>query len=86
MSATFRPAAEILEFLASLPPPEEILELRPSEALRDRVRVLLERSRQGELHPGEEADWERYESIEHLVRCAKIIAREKLGIPLDADA
>jgi hypothetical protein len=76
----FEGAAEVLEFLAGLPSPEEILTLRPSERFERHVRKLLEKSREGPLNPQEEEEWERYEFLEHLVRMAKTRACMKLGI------
>src|SRR5258707_522488 len=73
----FEGAAEVLEFLAGLPSPEEILTLRPSERFDRRVRELLEKS---PLNPQEDQEWERYEFLEHLVRMAKTRACLKLGI------
>ena len=82
----FEGATEVLEFLAGLPSPQEILELRPSDGLQRRVQELLEKSRAGALTPPEELDWQRYEFLEHLVRMAKTKARLKLGITPDRDA
>jgi len=82
----FEGAAEVLEFLAGLPSPEAILNLKPSERFEHQVRDLLERSRLGELTPQEEELWERYEFLEHLVRIAKTKACIKLGIPPRSDA
>jgi hypothetical protein len=76
----FEGTAEVLEFLASLPSPPEILTLRPSERFDRHVRELLEKSREGPLNPQEEEEWERYEFLEHLVRMAKTTACLKLGI------
>ena len=76
----FAGAAEILELLAGLPSPKEILELRPSEALQKRVQELLEKSRAGALTPPEEEEFESYQYLEHLVRIAKTTARQKLGL------
>jgi len=76
----FAGAAEILELLAGLPSPKEILESRPSEALQRRVRELLEKSRAGALTPLEEEEWERYQYLEHLVRIAKTAACQRLGL------
>lgn len=76
----FQGAAEVLEFLAGLPSPEEILNLRPSERLQRRVQELLEKSRTGKLTSLEEEEWERYQYLEHLVRMAKTKACFKLGI------
>ncbi len=47
--AGFEGAAEVLEVLAGLPAPEEILNLRPSERFVHRVQELVERSRDGQL-------------------------------------
>src|SRR5258708_11564248 len=57
----FQGAAELLEFLAGLPSPEETLALRPSEALQSRISALLEKSRTEGLTTSEEQDWERYQ-------------------------
>src|SRR5258706_12003632 len=76
----FDGAAEVLEFLASLPDPEEILKLRPSERFVDRVERLLEKNRANELTPEEEERWESYQFLEHLVRMAKANASLKLGL------
>ena len=76
----FQGAAEVLEFLASLPSPEEILKLRPSEHLASRIEQLLEKNRAGKLEPREEEEWENYQFLEHLVRMAKAKASLKLGL------
>jgi hypothetical protein len=77
-SAEFAGASDVLEFLAGLPTPEEILAFRPSPALEARVRALLEKSRAGALDLSEQDEWQRYEYLEHLVRLAKAKAALKL--------
>ncbi len=52
--AGFSGIADIVEFLASLPTPEEILALRPSAALQAQISDLLEKSRNPGLSPDEE--------------------------------
>lgn len=74
----FKGAAEVLEFLASLPPPEEIVKLRPSEALQDSISRLLEKNRASGLSSEEKQEWEQYQYLEHLVRIAKARALLKL--------
>jgi hypothetical protein len=74
----FDGAADVLELLAALPPPEEILNLRPSKRLSARVTELVDKSRAGQMTPLDEEDWERYEYLEHLVRMAKAAAQLKL--------
>jgi hypothetical protein len=75
----FDGAAEVLEMLARLPAPEEILSLRPSRRLGERIAQLIEKSRAGALTPTDEEEWERYEYLEHLVRVAKAAAQMKLA-------
>jgi hypothetical protein len=74
----FSGASDILEFLASLPTPEEILAFRPSPTLQARVSDLLERNRTVGLSLTEEDEWQHYQYIEHLVRLAKARAALKL--------
>jgi hypothetical protein len=75
----FDPAADILEHLAALTAPEEILNLRPSRRLAAWVSNMLEKSRNAPLTPTEQEDWQRYEYLEHLVRTAKATAHLKLS-------
>ena len=74
----FEGAAEVLELLATLPSPQEILVLRPSRPLQNRVSELLEKNRSIGLNADEEREWEQYQYLEHLVRVAKARAYAKL--------
>jgi hypothetical protein len=74
----FAGASDVLEFLAGLPSPQEILAIRPSPALERRVSELLEKNRGEGLSPAEEQEWQRYQYLEHLVRLAKAKAALKL--------
>ena len=67
----FSGLANVLETLASLPTPEEVLALRPSAALQARIDDLLEKNSSGGLSPEEQREWEQYQYVEHLVRLAK---------------
>ena len=75
----YKGLAEVLEMLASLPTPEEVLALHPAPVLQERVHDLLEKNRRTSLTGDEEREWERYEYLEHLVRMAKAKARQKLS-------
>jgi len=77
----FDGAADVLELLAALPAPEEILELRPSARMAARISELIEKSRAGAMTSVDEQDWERYEYLEHLVRMAKTAAQLRLASP-----
>jgi hypothetical protein len=76
----FTGAAEVLEFLATLPTPEEIIALRPSEALQAQISNLLEKNRTQGLTPAEEQMWEQYQYLEHLIRMAKAKAYLRLKL------
>jgi hypothetical protein len=71
--------ADVLEFLADLPTPEQILALRPSQNLQQDIVRLLERSREASLNAADERQWRQYQYIEHLVRKAKIRAAIQLS-------
>lgn len=75
---SFEGAAEVLELLAKLPTPEEVLSLRPSDKLQSRISMLLEKNRSSGLSPEEEKEWEQIQYLEHLVRIAKTKAYLKL--------
>jgi len=68
----------LLERLAELPEPDEVLKMRPSSELAARASELLEKNRAGGLSNDEEVEWQRIELAEHLVRIAKAQAARKL--------
>jgi len=70
--------ADVLELLANLPTPEEILALKPSDALQQQIANLLEKNRTVGLTLEEERSWQQYEYVEYLVRVAKAKALLKL--------
>jgi hypothetical protein len=74
----FEGMRDILETLARLPGPEEILALRPSGTLQARINTLLEKNRTTGLLPEETREWEQYEFLEHILRLAKAKAALKL--------
>ena len=74
----FAGLADVLERLAKLPTPEEVLALHPSPTLQERIEALLEKNQLEGLSLEEQQEWERYEYVEHLVRMAKIQAAIKL--------
>ena len=74
----FQGLAQVLEKLAELPSPQEVLELRPTDELQARIEELLAKNRDAGLDAMEEEEWHRYETVEHLVRLAKARALAKL--------
>jgi hypothetical protein len=69
----------IIEVLTSQPTPAQILALKPSPTLQERVRELLQRKRQDGLSSPEVAELERYLFLEHLVRMAKARALQQFN-------
>jgi hypothetical protein len=78
-STGFSGLTGILEFLASLPPPTEVLKIRLSESAQSMVDGLLEKNRNEGLSLAEQQLWQQYEFVEHLVRIAKTQALIKLN-------
>jgi hypothetical protein len=66
--------ADVLETVARLPSPEEVVALRPTAQLQARIEFLIDRLRADGLSAEERKEWEHYEYIEHLVRMAKVQA------------
>ncbi|MFZ4677089.1 MAG: hypothetical protein ACOYM4_15600 [Nodosilinea sp.] len=71
-------AEAIIALLARQPTPEQILAIQSSATLQSRVSELLVASKAGTLPAKEEAELERYLTIEHLVRLAKAYAYGQL--------
>src|SRR5919108_6680538 len=53
--------SSVLEKLAALPSPEEVLALRPAPALQERIDDLLEKNRTSGLSPADQREWARYQ-------------------------
>lgn len=62
---------EIAAFLASGPSREEILEFRPSEAVQQRARELLDKQQAHSLSWEEERELEQFQNAELLMRLTK---------------
>jgi hypothetical protein len=74
----YEDADAIIQVLASRPTPEQVLSIRPAEAMQARASELLGRSKEGALSREEEAELERDFLLEHPVRLAKARALEEL--------
>ena len=76
---TIQSADEILAVLSSNPTPEQVLALRPSPTLQNRVSELLAQSKAGILSRDGETELDRYLTVDHLVRLAKAHAYQQLS-------
>ena len=74
----FAGLADVMKTLASLPSPQEVLALRPSADLQQRLDELLEKNQAGTWSATEQQEWQQYQYVEHLVRLAKANAGLKL--------
>jgi uncharacterized protein YbaP (TraB family) len=80
----FNGVVEVLEFLASLPSPQEVMLLRPSVSLQGQIDQLAEKHKSQVLSAQETLLWKQYEFLEHVVRMAK--ARAYLRLQEQASA
>ena len=69
---------EVLEKLAQLPSPQEVLDWKLSPAAQARIDQLLEKNREAGLTESERQEWQCFEQIEHVARLAKTRARSRL--------
>ncbi|MDX1991627.1 MAG: hypothetical protein SF029_04530 [bacterium] len=70
---------EILEFLASTPTLESIVQFHPSEALQQRASELLQKNRQGHLTQEEADELDEFSRMNHFMSMLKVRARQKLS-------
>ncbi len=70
---------ELIDFLGRGPHPEEIVAFHASEGSQKRVRQLLEKNRAGTLTPGEEAELDAIESLNHIFALIKARAWRHLS-------
>ena len=69
---------DVVEFLAGLPDPADVLALHAPAAVVARADELLERTKGAGLTPDEQAEWDEIARVEHLVRMVKTKALFKL--------
>lgn len=62
---------EILDFLASVPTPDEIRNFQASNAAKARIRKLIQREKLNRLKISEKSELENFLKIEHLMRRLK---------------
>ncbi len=70
---------EVLDFLASTPTPERIINFHASEALQQRASYLLERNRNHEMTDAERTELDNFLEIDYFVTMLKFRAKQKLA-------
>lgn len=72
---------ELAFFLANLSP-RKVLAYKVSAKSQERVNILLEKNSNIGLTADENAEMERYMTVEHIVRLAKAKAMQKLNMSI----
>lgn len=75
---TVKAYEEVVDFIATGTTPQNVIDFRPSEAAQERVTDLLSREKDGELSATEKNELDYYLQLEHLMRLAKVHARDFL--------
>lgn len=70
---------EISDYFVSRMTPEEIIGFKPSDALDERLRELLDKNSEGALSSEERAELDRFMQMNHLLILLKAKARLKLA-------
>jgi hypothetical protein len=78
LAPPYAPDNEVLDFLLSSPTPEQVIALRPSPAMQERLAWLLDGNRNHTLNDAERAELQSYMELEHFVRRLKIRAHERI--------
>jgi hypothetical protein len=68
---------EVIDFIAATNP-DKVLAFRPSEATMQRVSELIDREKTTRLAAEDKAELDHYMWLEHVMRMAKIRARQLL--------
>ena len=70
---------EVLDFLVSTPTPEQIIAFHASDKAQERLRLLLEQNRSGDLTEQEKAELEEMSRVDHFFTLIKARAMKMLG-------
>ncbi|MBI5931678.1 MAG: hypothetical protein HY862_20380 [Chloroflexi bacterium] len=69
---------EVLDFLATNPTPQQIIDFRASEMLQERLRYLLDQNREGVLTTQENSELDEMQHMNHFMAMLKARVRIKL--------
>jgi hypothetical protein len=70
---------EFIEFIVNGTTAESVVAFHPSEAARERVADLIRRQKSASLTTEETAELNQCLHLEHLIRLAKVRARQRLA-------
>lgn len=69
---------EIVDFIAAGTTPQTVVDYRPSPKAQQRLAELISREREGSLSPEEKSEIDHFMGLEHILRMAKVRARQIL--------
>ena len=69
---------EIIDFITSIPQPQQILNYKSSKSTQNRLDDLLEKKRNEQLNDNELHELDQFIMTEHIMRIAKIKAKKSL--------
>ena len=69
---------EIIEFLSAGTNPDSVVSFQPSDSAKDRVADLIQREKTSGLSADEKSELNHYLELEHIIRLAKVRARQHL--------
>jgi len=70
---------EFVDFIAGGSTPQDVVNFRPSEQAKALVAELIQRQKTTGLNAEETAELNHYLHIEHVMRLAKALARQRLA-------
>ena len=73
---TVKAYEEIIDFIAAGTSPQSVVTFQPSDAMRKRVADLINQEKTIGLSSDEKSELEHYLQLEHIMRLAKIRARQ----------
>ncbi len=77
--STTRAYEEVIDFIAAGTTPSNLASFRPSEEAKERVSFLIEREKSANLSSQEKSELDHYIQLEHIMRLARVRARQYLA-------
>lgn len=76
--STVKAYEEVIDFIAAGTSPQSVITFRPSNAIKKRVADLINKEKTIGLSSDEKSELEHYMQLEHIMRLAKVRARQHL--------
>ena len=70
---------EVVDFITSAPKTEQIIAYKPSASMQQHLEELLYKKQNDQLSDDDRHELEQYLLIEHLMRMAKLRAKQRLA-------